>query len=167
MFGEDITLININLIHPPPPFFSKSLSSWPDKWVSGCSGSLCSGVCMSVCLHVYAHTHPGVCVSQWWPMFLHIPAKTAAHPPRLLCKRASSRSSTSFKLSGWGQGDSDKTNLSVIWKQRMWRAMKCSQNSSTSGTAVGNAADLSVIDTSSSGLLVIVPAALGQDIFQA
>lgn len=29
--------------------------------------------------------------------------------------------------------------------------MKCSQNSSTSGTAAGNAADLSVIDTSSGG----------------
>lgn len=49
----------------------------------------------------------------------------------------------------------------------MWRAMKCSQNSGTLGTAVGNVADLSVIDTSSGGLLVIVPAALGQDIFQA
>lgn len=49
----------------------------------------------------------------------------------------------------------------------MWRAMKCTRNGGTSGTALGNVADLSVMDTSSVGPAVIVPAAVGQDIFQA
>lgn len=48
----------------------------------------------------------------------------------------------------------------------MWPAMKCQQNSSTSGTAVGNAADLSVIDPSGRRLAVIVPAARSRTYFR-